>query len=119
MSDSTATVIDWTEQGLVPDKVIRHGIRRLLKRRLDALCTDDCEAVAKRKAVHVRHMNQAVVAPVPQLANEQHYEVPAAFFSKVLGAARKYSCCYWSDGIDDLDGAEQAALHLSCKHAGL
>ena len=119
MHNSTATVIDWTEQGLVPDRVIRHGIRRLLKRRLDTLHTDDCETIAARKAVHVWHMNQAVVAPLPQLANEQHYEVPAEFFSKTLGPAHKYSCCYWDGGVDDLDGAEQAALRISCERADL
>ena len=86
---ATATAIDWTEQGLVPDTVIRHGIRRLLKRRLASLMVDDCEAVAVTKAVLIKQMNQAVVAPLPQLANEQHYEVPSAFFDGVLGEARK------------------------------
>ena len=47
---ATATAIDWTEQGLVPDTVIRHGIRRLLKRRLAALKVDDCEAIAATKS---------------------------------------------------------------------
>jgi cyclopropane-fatty-acyl-phospholipid synthase len=119
MTNSAARAIDWTEQGLVPDAVIRHGIRRLLKGRLDSLPVDDCEALAKHKAAFIRAMNHAPVAPLPQLANEQHYEVPAAFFDEVLGGARKYSCCYWGEGVADLDMAEYEALRITCKHAGL
>ena len=119
MENTAARAIDWTEQGLVPDPVIRHGIRRLLKKRLAALDVNDCEAVADRKAAFIHGMDLAPVAPLPQLANEQHYEVPAAFFSKVLGKAHKYSCCHWDEGVTDLDAAEQAALRISCEHAGL
>ena len=61
-------------------------------------------------------------------ANEQHYEVPAAFYGAVLGARRKYSCCYYRlDGMgdgataggDDLDGAEVAMLDLTIQRARL
>ena len=34
MSYATRQAINWTEQGLVPDSVIRGGIRRLLRARL-------------------------------------------------------------------------------------
>ncbi len=119
MHSTAATVIDWTEQGMVPDTVIRHGIRRLLKRRLVNLASDDCEAVARRKHAFVREMGLAPIAPLPRLANEQHYEVPAAFFEQVLGQTRKYSCCFWGDGVSDLDTAEQQALRITCKRAGL
>jgi cyclopropane-fatty-acyl-phospholipid synthase len=119
MKDSAARAIDWTEQGLVPDSVIRHGIRRLLKRRLAGLATNDCELTAELKSAHISHMNRAEVAPLPHLANEQHYEVPAEFFTAVLGKAGKYSCCYWGDEVDDLDAAETAALRITCARAGL
>jgi cyclopropane-fatty-acyl-phospholipid synthase len=52
-------------------------------------------------------------------ANEQHYEVPSAFFEQVLGPRRKYSCCYWPNDVTDLDGAEEAALRLTCERADL
>ncbi|MDX1698738.1 MAG: hypothetical protein R3308_10650, partial [Thiohalobacterales bacterium] len=80
MINAAARAIDWTEQGLVPDAVIRQGIRRLLKRRLAGLRVDDCEQVAEHKAAFVASMRDAPVAPLPHLANEQHYEVPAEFF---------------------------------------
>ncbi|MGB5260774.1 MAG: cyclopropane-fatty-acyl-phospholipid synthase family protein [Gammaproteobacteria bacterium] len=119
MLDSATRAIDWTEQGLVPDSVIRHGIRRLLKRRLAGLAIDDCEVMADLKAAHISHMDRAEVAPLPHLANEQHYGVPPEFFSTVLGKAGKYSCCYWGDGITDLNSAETAALRITCERAGL
>ena len=64
-------------------------------------------------------MNLAPIAYVPELANEQHYEVPPAFFDLVLGRHRKYSCCYWTDGTPSLDTAEAEALRISCEHAGI
>jgi cyclopropane-fatty-acyl-phospholipid synthase len=64
-------------------------------------------------------MDLAPVAPLPQLANEQHYEVPTAFFLKVLGKTRKYSCCHWDEGVTNLDMAEQEALRITCEHASL
>jgi cyclopropane-fatty-acyl-phospholipid synthase len=65
----------------------------------------------------VSMMNESDIALVPDLANEQHYEVPAEFFVEVLGEHRKYSCCYWATGARTLDGAEQAALESTCERA--
>ncbi|MFB6260827.1 MAG: cyclopropane-fatty-acyl-phospholipid synthase family protein, partial [Thiohalorhabdaceae bacterium] len=59
------------------------------------------------------------VAPVPDKANEQHYELPPEFFDRVLGHRRKYSGCLWRAGTADLDTAEDAALAETCERAGL
>ncbi len=64
-------------------------------------------------------MASAEIAPLPHKANEQHYEVPAAFFAKVLGPHRKYSSCYWGTGIDSLEDAEVASLQETCARAGI
>jgi len=37
MQQAAAKAIDWSEQGLVPDAMIRHGIKRLRKKRLAGL----------------------------------------------------------------------------------
>jgi len=111
--------VNWTEQGLVPDSVIRHGIRRLLRQRLDELCADDCELGAANLSGFVEMMRASPIAPMPERANEQHYELPPEFFVETLGRHRKYSCCYWPDGIDDLDRAESEALRLTCRRAGI
>jgi len=119
MRNAAAKAIDWTEQGLVPDSVIRHGIRQLLRQRIDRLQAHDCEHVAEGKTAFIAGMDNSPIAPLPHKANEQHYEVPGEFFLKVLGAGNKYSCCHWGDGVTDLDTAEAEALRITCEHAGL
>ena len=37
MSDTNARALNWTEQGYVPDVAIRHGIRRLVRQRLQEI----------------------------------------------------------------------------------
>jgi cyclopropane-fatty-acyl-phospholipid synthase len=118
MTAATATVIDWVEQGLVPDLVVRRGIRALLRQRLADL-PKDCEAAAEHKRTFIAGMDAAPIALVPHLANEQHYEVPADFFAAVLGPRRKYSACYWGDGVSDLAAAEEASLALTAERAGI
>lgn len=109
--------IGWAELGLVPDGVVRAAIRRLNRERLADIRADDVEWTAASLDRFVTRMHRAEVAPLPQLANEQHYEVPAAFFEWVLGRHRKYSCAYWKEGVEDLDEAEAEALRRSCAHA--
>ena len=87
MSYATRQAINWTEQGLVPDSVIRGGIRRLLRERLAELRADDVAHAAETTAAFIAEMNTAPIAPLPHKANEQHYELPPEFFGKVLGAA--------------------------------
>lgn len=115
----TAAVLNWTEQGYVPDVVIRAGIRRLLGRRLDEIAHQDCEMMVAAQQDFIAAMRTAKVAEVPEKANEQHYEVPAAFFSLVLGERRKYSCGYWPQGTTTLDASEQAGLEQTCLNADL
>ena len=119
MSDSTAVAVNWVEQGLVPDRVVRLGIRRLLKARLNELRSGDAVAVAALTQAFLDEMRAAPLALLPEKANEQHYEVPAAFFGEVLGSHRKYSSCYWPEGVSTLAQAEAAALQATCERAGL
>ena len=65
----------------------------------------------------VAHMNAAELALLPHKANEQHYEVPSAFYAAVLGEHRKYSSCFWPQGVSSLDDAEAAALAATCERA--
>jgi cyclopropane-fatty-acyl-phospholipid synthase len=111
--------IGWVEQGLVPDRVVRLGIRRLLRERLAEIGDGDPERSAAVAQAFVESMRGAPLALVPEKANEQHYEVPAAFFARVLGPHRKYSACLWSEGVNSLGAAEEAALAVTCERAGL
>jgi cyclopropane-fatty-acyl-phospholipid synthase len=119
MGNAADRAIGWTEQGLVPDAVVRAAIRRLLRSRLEELRPDDAAHAADVTAQFVADMNGAPIAPLPAKANEQHYELPPAFFDHSLGPQRKYSCCHWGPGIDTLAAAEEQALALTCERAGL
>lgn len=119
MSAITAKAVNWTESGLVPDAVIRAGIRRLLEAKRKEIHSGDVEFAATAENEFVEMMNQSPIALVPDLANEQHYEVPAEFFSRVMGSNLKYSCCYWPDGVEDLEQAERAALAVTVIRAGI
>lgn len=119
MSHATRAAINWTEQGIVPDVMIRAGIRRLLRQRLDEINANDVAAAAESTQAFLEQIRQGPVALVPEVANEQHYEMPAEFFGQVLGAHRKYSACYWPAGVTSLDAAEAAALSATCEHARL
>ena len=115
----TDTFIDFAERGLMPDFLIRAGIRNLCRKRLQQCKTDDCEANAQLVEEYIRSVDQAPLAVLTEKANEQHYEVPAAFYHKVLGQNLKYSSCYFEDFVSDLTTAENKALELTCEHAEL
>ena len=119
MKFAARQVIAWTEQGLVPDSVIRSGIRRLLRERLLELNPDDVEMAAETTSRFADAMNSSPIALLPEKANEQHYELPPEFFVLALGAHRKYSCCHFGPGADTLDEAEDQALAITCERAGL
>ena len=74
---NSSRILDWAEMGLVPDGIIRFGIRRLLKDRLREISSLDCEWVAADQERFLKIMDAGPIAPLPELANEQHYEVPA------------------------------------------
>jgi cyclopropane-fatty-acyl-phospholipid synthase len=67
----------------------------------------------------VAKLKESSIAIVTDAPNEQHYEVPTSFFQLVLGKRLKYSCCYWPEGVDTLEAAEDAMLELTCQRAWL
>lgn len=115
----TSLAITLAERGLLPDCILRAGIRHLSEVRLQEINANDCEAGIQLQAEFIQSMNEAPIALVPELANEQHYEVPAKFFQLCLGKHRKYSSCFWLPDTKTLDEAEANALRLSCEHADL
>jgi len=110
--------IEAVERGLVPDMVTRGAIRRLCVDRLRQV-RDDQTANSDASIQFFDSMHSGSIAPVPEKANEQHYELPPDFFGQVLGSRRKYSSCYWPDGVTTLDEAEAAALKVTCERAEL
>jgi cyclopropane-fatty-acyl-phospholipid synthase len=107
------------ERGWIPDALLRQGIRRLCAQRLQDESRTDGERDGLALAAFVERTRTGPIAPVPEKANEQHYEVPAEFFARVLGPHRKYSCCYWEPASSSLEHAEQAALEITCQRAAI
>lgn len=110
--------ISLAERGLVPDPLVRAGIRHLLR---DRLASEERRHADREEALRrfVAEMARAQLAPSPDAANRQHYEVPAEFFALVLGRHLKYSAGLWEPGTASLDGAEAAMLERTCARADL
>jgi cyclopropane-fatty-acyl-phospholipid synthase len=107
------------EAGLFPDRVLRSGVRRLLRRRLRESVDGDPGRRAKEQTELFARLAAGPIAISTDAANAQHYEVPAPFFELVLGPRLKYSCCSWDDSTPDLAAAEEAMLELTAQRARL
>jgi cyclopropane-fatty-acyl-phospholipid synthase len=66
-----------------------------------------------------RDMATFRIAEHPEAANAQHYELPAAFFERVLGPNLKYSCGYYPHSGASLEAAEDEALRRTAENADL
>lgn len=114
-----AVVTRLAEAGVFPDPALRFGIRRLLEDRLRQSVGGDQAARAREEAALVEAFRKGPIAISTDAANEQHYEVPAAFFEEVLGPRLKYSCCLWDASTTDLGAAEERMLELTAERAGI
>jgi cyclopropane-fatty-acyl-phospholipid synthase len=108
--------IELMERGLLPDFLVRTGIRQLLARRLKQ-ATD--AATDGREQAFIDSLRTSPVALATDKANEQHYELPAEFFHTVLGPRLKYSSCLWPEDQTTLGEAEELMLQLTGERAGL
>src|SRR5664279_593027 len=104
------------ERDLVPDWILRAGIRRLIAQRRRGEDRGDPEKQQAHLMSYIEQLKASPIAIHTPAANRQHYEVPAEFFASVLGSHRKYSCCYWQEG-DSLDTAEHRMLDLTAERA--
>jgi cyclopropane-fatty-acyl-phospholipid synthase len=100
------------EKDVLPDWVIRSGIRRLLRQRLRAETRTDEAAQREQLLRHTDDLRRRPIAEQTRAANDQHYEVPAEFYRLCLGRRLKYSACYFPTGAETLDQAEEAMLRL-------
>ncbi len=98
----------------LPDAALRFGVDRMVGR-TRRLLADGGMAVRD----FAEAMDEWPIAVHAEEANEQHYELPAAFFALALGPRRKYSCCLYPEARTTLAEAEIAALEETCAHAGL
>ena len=87
------------EKGLIPDILIRFGIRYLVAQRLQEETNTFSKDENHQKDRFISEMEDSPIAINTVDANSQHYELPAEFFNLVLGEHNKYSGCVWEKGI--------------------
>ena len=104
------------EKDLLPDWIIRIGIRRLLRQRLREIAHPSPEFQVAQFAESLRAMPIAINTAESKI---QHYEVPTAFYQYCLGPRLKYSSGYYAAGDETLAQAEAAMLTLTCERAQL
>jgi cyclopropane-fatty-acyl-phospholipid synthase len=102
------------ERRLLPDAIIRAGIRKLLQARLSEIETSGLSA-----ADWIGRVQDRPIAESTDAANEQHYEIPAPYFQTALGPHLKYSSGFWPSPLTDLAASEAAMLQRSCERADL
>ena len=106
------------EKNLIPDFLLRIGIRNLLKQRL---VEEKANTEAQQKyLMHlIDELKKSPIAIDTDAANQQHYEVPTQFYRYCLGKHLKYSCGYWNEGVTDINTSEKDMLELTCQRAEL
>ncbi len=126
------------DKGLIPDFVLRRAIRLLLRERLREIDHGSFETNHSAKMKWIDEVKaRAVIADVPQKANEQHYEVSwishhrvdiytqvtcqvsTKFMLSTLGPRAKYSSCLYPTGRETLAQAEECMLESYCEKAKL
>ena len=107
------------EKGLLPDAIIRIGIKRLCRQRLVEASSSNETLMEQEHSAWIDVLKESPIALVPEKANEQHYEVPPRLFELVLGDRLKYSSGLWPEGVSSLDESEVAMLKLTIQRAGL
>ena len=109
--------IHQAEAGLLPDRVIRMGIRRLLRRRLGELAQHPEQSEGEQLASFMSQLQAHAITEETDAANRQHYELPPSFFVEVLGPRLKYSSALWDQGIGNLAEAEERMLQVTADRA--
>ncbi len=105
--------IQFAENGLLPYWLLRFGIRQRVAQKLSIESSKSTD----QRSAFVDTLKESEVAVDTDKANEQHYEVPAAFYRLVLGQRFKYSSCYWPENCVTLDDAEIHALEQVAERA--
>src|SRR5262245_27212715 len=83
------------ETDLVPEPVIRSGIRQMLASKIKTESSPSLAAQQEKIAKFVAELKTMPIAIETDAANEQHYEVPTEFYKLVLGPRLKYSSALW------------------------
>jgi len=105
--------------GLVPDFIIRWGIRIQLYDHLNILKAETVQEELGQKLQIVSTLKTMPIAIDTDLANQQHYEVPAKFYDLCLGPRKKYSSGLWKEPSTTFEESEIAMLEHYCTLANV
>jgi len=117
LSKASDYAIPLVYAGLIPDSLIRYGIRLRCYDHLALLKAEGVEADLVRKLEIVNELKTSPIAIETDAANEQHYEVPAKFYDLCLGPRKKYSSGFWPTSKTTFEESEVAMLDLYCERA--
>lgn len=106
-------------KGIIPDFVIRWGIRVRCRDHLNTLRAEGAVQELDQKLQIVNKLKTMPIAIATDEANEQHYEVPAKFYDLCLGPRKKYSSGYWPKPDTTFEESEIAMLDKYCDLAGV
>lgn len=130
MEKVSAKVLNWASlfsdvllplvyAGLVPDVLIRFGIRVRLYDHLNILKANRVEQELTNKMEIIQSLKTMPIAIETDAANAQHYEVPAKFYDLCLGPRKKYSSGLWPTESTTFEESEVAMLDHYCNLAGV
>jgi len=106
------------ERGLLPDRIVRAGIRNIVASRLREQEERDGRGRCDRRRRFVEERNAGPIA-IATAAGQSHDEMPIAFYLNVLGPHLKYSSALWEPGVTSLEDAEARMLARTAARAGL
>ncbi|KAH7152533.1 S-adenosyl-L-methionine-dependent methyltransferase [Dactylonectria estremocensis] len=102
---------DWIlDSGHVPHSVIRIGIRRQLRDRIQSIQATSLSHDMENKMAYLDQLRTRPMAIETDSANTQHYEVGTGVLAACLGPRMKYSSCLYPKGSEALAEAEVAML---------
>ena len=77
MSRPTLSIDQLIDDERIPDPMMRHAIRAVLRLRLHQEREKTEQAQQEKHEAWVQTLKQSPIAELPDAANAQHYEVPA------------------------------------------
>jgi 2-polyprenyl-3-methyl-5-hydroxy-6-metoxy-1,4-benzoquinol methylase len=119
LSQLSERCIPLIHKGLVPDTIIRLGIRIQLYDHLNILKAETVQEELHNKLQIVQTLKSMPIAIQTEAANQQHYEVPAKFYDLCLGPRKKYSSGLWPSQQTTFEESEVAMLEHYCQLANV
>src|SRR5256886_16738529 len=105
-------IIGTAERVPLPDLVIRAAVQRLCSRTATRLAGGDAES----DTLFADEMAARAIAGYTDEAKAPHHELPAAFFARVPGPSRTYSCCYYKEPETTLqERSEERRVGKECR----